>query len=289
MARRNKKESLTKEYYLNYWRTTLTNIATNIFVWKGLPDEINPSAMEKTLMLGGFVGFFKDKALDMYFALGGALTGVDVYGYPTKLQPIGKNSEYIFDEYSLNKDCVLMYAMKTRSTALEYIEDFAERLAEVDVAIKMNTRAMKHPVVLTTSEQSRESFETFARQYEDDYYVVVKDNALDSKGITTLNLGVSANEILSLQKVKETIYNDFYRIFGISSATEKRERVMQGEIEAMQEQIAINRAMWMNTRIEACKRINKMFGLNVSVEVNTIISNEDEENKPVEKEVEENE
>lgn len=288
MARRNKKDNSSKEYYKAFWVETLSNLATNIFVWKNLPEEINPDAMEKTLMLGGYVTFFKDKQLDKYFALGGALTGVDVYGYPTRVQPIGKNTDYLFDEYQINKDCILMYAMKTRDSALRYIDDFADRLAEVDVAIKMNTNAMKHPVIISTPEQSRESFETFARQYEEDYYIIVKDSSMSTQGISTLNLGVTANEILSLQKVKETIYNDFYRIFGISSATEKRERIVQGEIQAMQEQIAINRAMWLNTRLEACERINKMFGLNVSVEVNRIeLPNENQEQETKEEEVNE--
>ena len=142
---------LTKEYYRRYWIMRLTDLACNMFQYKNVPEEINLYSMTKQIMLGGFGVFFHDNGLDKYFCLPGALTGVDVYGYPTTAKPIGKNIEIIFPELKVNEECVLIYANKTRTSAMPYINEYADKLAELDIALKMNTRAMKHPLMLKTT------------------------------------------------------------------------------------------------------------------------------------------
>ena len=44
-----------------YWQERLTEVVINIFKWDNLPKEINVNAMVKTIMLGGYAIFFKDK------------------------------------------------------------------------------------------------------------------------------------------------------------------------------------------------------------------------------------
>lgn len=259
-----KQRGLEKDNFKALWDTRLTDLACNMFEWKNLPEEINKGAMEKIIMLGGYGIFFKD--LDKYFCLPGAVTGIDVYGYPVKATPVPKNG-YRFKMRTINKDCVLIYANRTRTSANIYIDDFADRLAELDVAIKMNIKAMKHPINIKASEQSKSSLETIFKQYDDDYYMIMTDKAINlDDSLEAINFGVSAKEILDLQKQKETIINEFYNLFGIAGSTEKRERIITGEINATMQQVGINRQMWLSTRQEACEHINKIFGLNISVE-----------------------
>ena len=270
-----KKTLISKEYLTKYWILELTNVVTNLFKWEGLPEEINVSAMEKTLMLGGYCIFFKDRSLDTYFALGGALKGVDVYGYPTMATPISKNGQIRFPELKINQDCVLMYANKTRTTAMNHINEYADKLSDIDLAIKMNTLAMKHPVMIRTSEQTRESFETLMHQYEDNYYVIIGDKALTlDSAVEVLKLDVSSQEIKNLQLQKETLTNEFYQLFGVSGSVEKRERIISGEINAQLEQTNINKRIWLSERERAVEKINKIYGLNVSVEYNVKDINE---------------
>lgn len=272
MGKKNKRQAryMTKPYYTRLWRMRLSDLACNMFPYKNMPEEINMNAVSKMVMLGGYAIFFKDKDLDKYFCLEGALTGVDPYGYPTYAKPISKNvSEgIIFPEMRVGEECVIIYANKVRSSALPYIAEYADKLAELDVAIKMNTRAMKHPLMLKTTEQKKESIATLMAQYEDDYYVVFPDQSLlDNTSLQVMDFKVSASEILNLQKEKETVINEFFNVFGISGAVEKRERMISGEMNAMMEQIAVGREMWMAPQRDAIERINRMFGLNVSIEV----------------------
>lgn len=264
--RANTKELLTKEYYMDYWTLRLTNIACNLFEWKNLPKEINPSAMEKSIMLGGYAIFFKDKLLDKYFALGGALTGVDVYGYPTRTRPISLSADITFPELDMN-ECVIIYANRTRSSAQLLINEYADKLSELDLAIKLNTMAMKHPLILRGTEETKQSMEALMRQYEQTYYhILVQKNVAIDKDIEVLNFKVDAIEILNLQKEKETVLNEFFGCFGIVASVEKRERMIAGELNAMMQQGGINRQVWLSTRQKACKQINEMYGLNLSVD-----------------------
>ena len=265
-----KDKYMTKAYYTRLWRMRLSDLACNMFPYRGMPEEINMNAVSKMVMLGGYAIFFKDKALDKYFCLEGALTGVDPYGYPNFAKPISKNiSEgIIFPEMKIGEECIIIYANKVRSSALPYIVEYADKLAELDVAIKMNTRAMKHPLMLKTTEQKKESISSLMAQYEDDYYVVFTDQSLlDNTSLQVMDFKVSASEILNLQKEKETVVNEFFNVFGISGSVEKRERMMSGEMNAMMEQVAVNREMWMAPQRDAIEKINKMFGLNIEIDV----------------------
>ena len=261
---------MNKAYYTRLWRMRLSDLACNMFPYKRMPEEINMNAVSKMVMLGGYAIFFKDKDLDKYFCLEGALTGVDPYGYPNFAKPISKNiSEgIIFPEMKVGEECIIIYANKVRSSALPYIVEYADKLAELDVAIKMNTRAMKHPLMLKTTEQKKESISSLMAQYEDDYYVVFTDQSLlDNTSLQVMDFKVSASEILNLQKEKETVVNEFFNVFGISGSVEKRERMISGEMNAMMEQVAVNREMWMAPQRDAIEQINKMFGLNIEIDV----------------------
>ena len=270
---------MNKAYYTRLWRMRLSDLACNMFPYRNMPEEINMNAVSKMVMLGGYAIFFRDKALDKYFCLEGALTGVDPYGYPNFAKPISKNvSEgIIFPEMKVGEECIIIYANKVRSSALPYIVEYADKLAELDVAIKMNTRAMKHPLLLKTTEQMKESVSTLMAQYEDDYYVVFTDKSLlDNTSLQTMDFKVSATEILNLQKEKETVVNEFFNLFGISGSVEKRERMISGEMNAMMEQVAVNREMWMGPQRSAIDQINKMYGLNIEIEVPKYLDEKEE-------------
>lgn len=283
MSKKNvrKDKFMTKKYYMKYWELRLSNLASNMFRYANLPEEINKAQMEKEIMLGGFGIFFR--YLDKYFCLPGALTGVDVYGYPTMARPIARNSIIQFPELAVNSECVIIYANRTRTSALNFITEYADKLSDLDLAIKMNTKAMKHPLMFRTTEQIKESVDTLMHQYEDDYYIVFPDKELLSDhSFEVVDFNVNATEILNLQKQKETVLNEFFNLFGISGSVEKRERMISGEMNAMMEQVAINREMWLSTRMEAVDKINRLFSLDIEVELPKYI--EEEEIRKEEKE-----
>ena len=277
----NKGKKIDRLNIQNYWLNRLTEIVLNIFKWDNLPKEINQQAMQKAIMLDGYCIFFKDKQLGLYYALTGAISGVDVYGYPSIARPISKNSSITFDDYEIDKDCVVIYANKTRTSAQTLINEYVGRLTEIDLAIMLNTKAMKHPVIFKTTEQKKESFESLLRQYEDTWNIIACDKQLDiENSLDVINMGVNAQEILNLIKEKESTLNEFYNIFGVTSTVEKRERIVSGEINVQLQQTAVNTTIWLSCQKLACEKINDIFGLNI--DVNRIEFEDTSNIKPVE-------
>ena len=51
--------------------------------------------------------------------------------------------------------------------------------------------------------------------------------------------------------------------------------MISGEMNAMMEQVAVNREIWLSTRQEGIDKINKLYGLNIEVEVPKYMNEED--------------
>ena len=67
---------------------------------------------------------------------------------------------------------------------------------------------------------------------------------------------------------KQNVWNEALTFLGIKNAnTDKRERLITAEVDANDEQINSNLEVMLEARNRACKDINKMFGLNISVRV----------------------
>ena len=70
-----------------------------------------------------------------------------------------------------------------------------------------------------------------------------------------------------LQILKRQIWNEALTYLGIENAnTEKRERLVTDEISSNLGGVSAQRFTRLNARKDACKKINKMFGLNIDVE-----------------------
>ena len=89
---------------------------------------------------------------------------------------------------------------------------------------------------------------------------------MDTDNITVLNT-TSPIVFDKLQIQKTNILNECLTFLGINNAnTDKRERLVTNEVDSNNEMIQINSDVMLETRKQACEEINKMFGLNISVE-----------------------
>ena len=67
---------------------------------------------------------------------------------------------------------------------------------------------------------------------------------------------------------KTNIWNEAMSFMGLNNAnTDKRERLVDDEVNANNEQIEASIEVMLASRQQACEEINKMFDLNISVEL----------------------
>jgi hypothetical protein len=93
------------------------------------------------------------------------------------------------------------------------------------------------------------------------------DKDLDTSGIDTLKTDAPV-VFDKLQHQKHTLWNECMTFLGINNANmDKRERLVDDEVQANNEQIELSAAVMLKSRELAAERINALFGTNISVEL----------------------
>lgn len=250
------------------YQNILWGLAEARFVWDGLPETVNERYLERTLHRHGLAVFFEDPRLHAFFALHAAGTGdVDVYGDPKTFRVTG--NRYINREVS-SKDCVPIWTNRNRVNDQWVVNYYAAALAEAAETIRVNSLNSRSPMILALSQEQRLAGENFYRQVAEGQPVIftVKDDMgrglADS--VQALDNRQSPNAISDAIRVKKEIWDDAMLALGIQCAPpEKKERLVDDEVEAIQGQTAAFRGVAIGARQEAADAINERYGLNVSV------------------------
>lgn len=250
------------------YQNMLWGLAEARFVWDGLPETVNERYLERVLHRHGLAVFFEDPRLHAFLALHAAGTGdVDVYGDPKTFRVTG--NRYINREIS-SKDCVPIWTNRNRVNDQWVVNYYAAALAEAAETVRVNALNSRSPMILALSQEQRLAGENFYRQVAEGQPVIftVKDDMgrglADS--VQALDNRQSPNAISDAIRVKKEIWDDAMLALGIQCAPpDKKERLVDDEVEAIQGQTAAFRGVAIGARQEAADAINERYGLNVSV------------------------
>lgn len=260
----------------DYWK----NIAINIFEWKGL-EEISPSLtseiIEETLFDKGSCLFFKDDNLG-YMALPVAPANkLNVYRKPTNFRAIGNNytKEYDVDNSVLIKNNTL------KKATFDIVDYYTSKLADIELTKDLHRNAHKMPLVLECTEDTQLTAKNIFKKIHSNEPVIFK-NRTRGEGEVGVNV-LNANVTYINDKLEDDYHNYEARILtalGLDNYVEdKKERVQSAEVESQQEYIISSFRASLNERKKACEAINKMFGLNLSVDY--VKAEQIETNEPV--------
>ena len=251
-----------RDYY-----NRLSLLAKSVFKWNNLPNGIDEKWIEKYLFSEGRCMFFKDSVRGLMVAKcadGGTL---NYYDEPTILRPVATNYEQNSEGYENGSECVLIRnnddMLPTRTT----IKLYAYRLADISRTIDINVSAMKTPVLITCTEKQRTTLKNVYRQWNGFEPVIFGSKDLDLSGVNVLKTDAPI-VFDKLQIQKHHIWNECMTFLGINNANmDKRERLVDDEVQANNEQIEMSVDVMLKSRELACEQINKLFGTNISVEV----------------------
>lgn len=250
------------------YQNMLWGLAEARFVWDGLPETVNERYLERVLHRHGLAVFFEDPRLHAFFALHAAGTGdVDIYGDPKTFRVTG--NRYINREIS-SKDCVPIWTNRNRVNDQWIVNYYAAALAEAAETVRVNALNSRSPMILALSQEQRLAGENFYRQVAEGQPVIftVKDDMGRglAESVQALDNRQSPNAISDAIRVKKEIWDDAMLALGIQCAPpDKKERLVDDEVEAIQGQTAAFRGVAIGARQEAADSINERYGLNVSV------------------------
>ena len=248
----------------------LSLIARSVFKWSNLPNHINEKWIEKFLFNTGSCLFFKDDKRGFMVAKCNMSGKINAYDEPTRLTPYG--IDYTGKSLVNGESCILIDNNDLRIPTINTIELYAYRLAELSRTIDINISAQKTPLIVVCNDRQRLTLTNIIKQAKDNELVIYGDKNADIEGIKVLKTDAPI-VFTHLQLQKHETWNEIMTILGVNNANmDKRERLVTDEVHANNEQIQISADVMLKSRQEACKRINELFKLDISVELRNDIN-----------------
>lgn len=245
--------------YRQYYNR-LVELAISMFEWKNLPDSVDARFLELCLFVDGQAIFFYDEELG-YLTLQNAMNGgFNVYRIPVNRRAYAVNG-YNRELNENNSVIIFNNYLHTNSQSDAVI--FAKRLYNLDRAIDVNANAMKTPIIIKCDETQRLTMLNLYKQYDGNEPYIFGDKSINTNAVQVLK--TDAPYVADkLYQLKTQIWNEALTYLGISNINvQKKERLITDEVTRNQGGTIASRYSRLNARRDACKQINKMFGLDI--------------------------
>ena len=250
-------------------------ISINAFKWNGLPEGIEERYVESCLFDYGKAIFFKDS--DMSFMCLQAQDGYgrNVYNEPLTYRAIGINYNKEYDR----DDCVLVENNKMRLATDPFIMFYINKLTEAERTMDVNVKANKTPYVFAVDDKDVLTFKRIFQQIDGNVPAIYADRGLNLDSIAVLQTGVKflCNDLMDYKK---SVENELLTFLGENNLpTDKKERLITDEANSNNQLIKSFSELQLEARQRAVEKINKKYGLNITVERRCKNENEVKEDK----------
>lgn len=246
-----------------------SNLALNRFKWEGLPQGLESRHIEKALFEFGQCAFVDDKEVGL-ICLGCSNTGgYNVYGEPTNvlLTGVGYSKHYPLNEVEriLNNDTLVPTKF--------HVEYYTNKIYEIDKAMYKNLKQQKRPFIIATDKETQLTMKNIMKQVKEDEEEIYVDKRLDNGGQLGINVLQTNTPYLidKYQQMKNDLMCEFLTIMGLNNSNannNKKERLLVDEVNVNNGEILMHLDVDYKNRLEACERINKRFGTNITVKKN---------------------
>ena len=281
-----KAKKLTYDRAYHSWYALLANKVMYLFQWDGLPEPMHQREIEYRLQFSdvALCAFVKSKRYNRYIAADATGFGVTEYRDMWKeiiwTCPGDSGINNILD----NPTAVLIRNNSTCLPGAALVERYANLLAHAELslqAILINSRSTG--ILAARDDRQRDAIMAFYAAMEDGRTLaIVDDNGLDSligsEGLRQIATTYPDSvHIMDFWQARQNLYKEFLAELGISKSTDKRERLISDEVMQDYPLYQFNLDDMLRARQEACKKINDLFGLSVSVKINPAVTVNNEE------------
>ena len=248
--------------YLMYREEMLT-LAENVFEFKNLPEFIDVSYLNKTLLRNGSIAFFKDEVLGLIALPYDVIGNFDIYGRPQNIMCRAANGTYY---KRLSQDeFVIMYDNNGRYPIYLDICQMAERIALSKRTIDVNIVQQRTPRIWKTSQDKKRTLQDMLANIDgmEENIATYESIDIDDMNVVLAPAPFVADKI-DMHLDKE--WAEFYRLIGVANLIEqKKERMIRDEMSASQGGTIASRFSRFEPRKRAIDEINKKFGTNIEV------------------------
>ena len=251
--------NLTYRQYLD----RLTELSISMFEWRNLPTTVDARYIELQLFETGCMVYFDDDVLGN-LCLNCLYNGqFDVYGNPISRRAYSKYNNY---QKTLSPDnSVVIWNNYLHTNSIMQVIQYAKRLYNLDRIIDVNANAQKTPVLVQATEKQRLTMLNLYKEYDGNAPFIFGDKNLDLNLLKAISTG-APYVCDKIYQLKTQIWNEALTYLGISNINiQKKERLITDEVTRNQGGTIASRYSRLESRREAVKKINEMFGTNIEV------------------------
>lgn len=264
-----------------------TNLALKRYEWRNLPKGLDSKVIEQALYKHGQVFFTEDKfnGVGLICLPCSSNGNFNVYGEPTQLLVTGwgYTHTYPIDEGVRILDNYQIYPL------MRHIVHYAEKLEELEYAIKRNIRQQNNPYIFSTTKQTELTIKNAFKKIENrEEAIYIDKNFNNGEGI-----GLEATDIsrpYAVDKYRQEYHElekELLTLLGLNCVINKESGMNVTELNSNNMLIDMYLEDGLKNRQKAVEEINKKFGLNIEVvatvrEMEKLFMDQMEENKVTE-------
>ena len=270
---------------MDYWARSLFQRLQALIDFEGLPEGDQAAAPDEKavqyawdkdalkfgLFMLGYQIVFRSKTYGVV-AQPGTLTG-----FGLQYQPAGAIVNTPFFQFDrplkLGVEASLIKLSPDYVGVYDIITKYAAELKEIDTSIRSSARNSRIAyAMIASSDKSARTLKAVRERIINGDDVIIDDKILqkdkanpDSLPWYQFDRDLKANYILGdLLDARRTTLVDFYREIGVRMLDDKKERMLTAEVDAGNAETFIRSEVWIETLKESCRKVNEMFGTNIT-------------------------
>ena len=262
----------------------MLNRTQRMFKWSGLPDSVPQKYLEIYLQTHGNVAIAQtDEGLKCFF--GGAGNVLNEYYAPSEyiianpalnfFKSLVIKYPYHNEEFDPETMCVMGLNDSLSQGLYPLIQKYAYQLATNEITLHVadvNSRAMN--ILTATSESAFESIKNFIKDLKIGKIAHIRESMIQDNDVRSLPFSSQTNNgITNLIELQQYYKASFYNEIGLNANYNmKRESIQQNESDNDHDSLRPLIDDMLYQREQLAEHINECFGLNVSVEFDSIWS-----------------
>jgi hypothetical protein len=259
-----------KSALIESYVSDMLNRTQEMFKWSNLPDTIPQKELELILQTKGNVTIAEvdGKLYALWGNLGGKL---NEYYFPC--DSIVTNPYLNLSKtYNINNDCVLIRNDMMMCGNLPRDYRYATLIAECDISLKfgcITKRIMK--LISADNDTTKTDAEQFLKDVEEGTKLGVIGHNAFFEGVKTHDFSdANASNTKDLVELRQYLVSSWFIDYGLNANFNmKREAINEAEGSMNEDSLAPLVDNMLRERKEGVERVNKMFGTNISVELNS--------------------
>ena len=259
-----------KDKNVNNFIDTMFCKTNEMFTWKNLPETVPQAELEYLLQSNGTM-FFTKVGNDFYALLGTLGGQINAYYEPTKYT-VANVALNLSKMYDIEKDGVLIRNDLRCNGLIPILSKYASMLTDCEISLNTMSILMRVMFLISASDdKTKKSAEEFMSKIINGNYSIIADSqffdGIKAQGMTQSFSQLIPQMIELTQYIKASALNEI----GLNANYNmKKERITEQEYTLNIDALMPFAENMLNCRKKAVEKINKMYGLNIEVSLNSV-------------------